>query len=136
DGMAGEAFNVSADGTYIVGTGHPQANDSAYLWSAKDGFTDLGNLQGFNWRGYATDVSDDGQVVVGFSGFGGDRDAFLWTPQLGMVKLADYLTEQGVDLTGWRLSSALTISNDGRFIGGWGVHGLAIEGWMVDLGGF
>src|SRR5262249_24146336 len=35
DGMVGEAFNVSADGTYIVGTGHPQANDSAYLWSAK-----------------------------------------------------------------------------------------------------
>jgi probable HAF family extracellular repeat protein len=134
EGNAGEAFNVSSDGRYIVGTGHPQANDSAYLWSAEGGFTDLGTLQGFSWRGYAYDVSDDGNVVVGFSGFGGDRDAFLWSPTLGMVKLADHLTAQGVDLTGWRLSSALTVSNDGRFIGGWGVHGLAVEGWLVDLG--
>src|SRR5262249_11592173 len=81
EGFVGEARAVNSNGTIIVGTGYPNSDGDAYLWSAEAGFTDLGKLPGFNARAYAHAVSDDGTVVVGHSGFGGDRDAFLWTPE-------------------------------------------------------
>jgi len=127
----GEAGGVTPDGSVVVGM---YAGQEAWRWTAATGVQAIGVLPGFNFGGLAFDVTDDGEMVVGACGFGFDRDAFLWTADLGMVKLDDYLTDLGLDLTGWDLGSATAISSDGSVIAGWGQGPTSfIEGWVVEL---
>jgi hypothetical protein len=67
-------------------------------------------------------VSGDGSVVVGHCYLsGGAMQAFLWTAGGGMRGLADVLTsDYGMNLAGWQLTTAFTISADGRAIAGSG----------------
>jgi probable HAF family extracellular repeat protein len=133
-GQAGEALAVNSNGSLIVGVGYPGNTQDAYLWSATGGFVDLGMLPGGDFdRATAYALSDDGSVVVGFSGFGFDRNGFLWTPATGMLSLDSYLRDQGVDLTGWQLTSPLAVSADGTTLAGWGIHAGGVEGWVVRL---
>jgi len=129
----GEALAVSPDGSVVVGS---FAGSQAWRWTAATGVQQIGVLPGFNFGGYAFDLTSDGETIVGACGFGFDRDAFIWTPALGMVKLDDYLTGMGLDLTGWDLGSATSISADGTVIAGWGNGPVSfIEGWVVTLPG-
>jgi hypothetical protein len=60
-------------------------------------------------------------VGAGYSPSRGD-EAFIWTAQTGALSLTDLLTDTyHVDLTGWRLIRALSVSADGRAITGVGL---------------
>ena len=129
----GEALAVSPDGSVVVGS---FAGNEAWRWTQATGVQQIGVLPGFNFGGYGFALTDDGDTVVGACGFGFDRDAFIWTQAMGMVKLDDYLTGMGLDLTGWDLGSATAISADGTVIAGWGNGPTSfIEGWVVTLPG-
>jgi uncharacterized membrane protein len=80
-------------------------------------------------------VSDDGLTVVGF-GTAADRvHATIWTPTSGMRSLEDVLTnDYGLNLGGWRLSEATSISGDGFTIVGQGSNPAGqSEAWIVTL---
>ena len=63
-------------------------------------------------------IDDDGSLVVGYVGDGRDGDvAVLWDAD-GVHMIADLLSEAGVDLDGWRLLRAHTVSTDGQTIAG------------------
>jgi len=74
--VGGVAYDVSADGTVVVG-----ANDRhGFRWSAGGGIKDFGN------NTYARHVSANGTVVVG--GYSGaNRRPFRWTAATGIVEL-------------------------------------------------
>ncbi len=113
-----EAFGISADGTVVVGWSNGKAarwipdpnNPSQFL------IQDLGTLGGINSAAYG--VSADGTVVVGWSDTSSDGfRAFRWIEGQGMEDLSQaYQVSNGV------LVIASAISQDGRYIVGWGVE--------------
>ena len=131
----GEAAAVSADGTTIVGVSEDRGEDlHAVLWSETGEINNLGRLEGAI-ASEAYDVSADGTFVVGYNRMAdGDLAAFLWSEDLGMIDLTVYLLGLGVDLTGWDLSRAYGISDDGMTITGYGKNPDGnLEAWVADL---
>jgi uncharacterized membrane protein len=83
----------------------------------------LGSLIGANailHRAYG--VSADGSVVVG-QGYDGGYTAFIWDARNGMRRVDDLLTAGGVDLDGWTLLTADSVSADGQTIAGTATKG-------------
>jgi len=81
----------------------------AFMWSKKDGMTDLGTLGGFESRAYA--LSDSGHVVGHTDAAPGYRKAthaFLWTKTGGMTDLGTL---------GGRHSAAWAVNASGRVVG-------------------
>jgi len=136
----GAAYAVSADGQTIVGySSSVNGTMEAFRWNNL-GMIGLGDLPGGPFQSQAWAVSDDGQVVVGqgtLEGglFGaGQSAAFIWDAAHGMRNLQQVLTDAGLNLTGWTLSSARAISSDGVTIAGIGINPAGDgEGWIAPL---
>jgi len=91
----------------------------------------LGDLPGGIFESIAYDVSADGSVVVGTSSGGG---AFIWDATNGMRNFKDVLENTyGLDLTGWTLSTANGISDDGKIIAGYGSGPSGTEAWIARI---
>jgi len=129
------ASGISSDGSVVVGAGWPDTGGfEAIRWTEASGMTPLGRLPGGS-NSEAIDVSADGSIVVG----GGDARgsagsiAFIWDEANGMRNLERVLVDDlGLDLSGWTLSFALGISDDGRTIVGRGTNTLGqTEGWVA-----
>jgi len=134
-----DAADVSANGVYIVGSSYNEGLDmaKAYRWTEADGVELLGDLPGGADNSRAWAVSYDGSVIVGtvdVPGLSGDR-AFIWDPGNGMRLLANVLTDvHGIDLDGWTLTAATSISDDGKTIVGYGTNPYGnLEAWMANL---
>jgi len=115
------AFDVSADGTVVVGSARTQSGMQGLIWDAKSGQSvTLGDLVPFlPGRSFcqALGVSDDGRVVVGEARVAPDvngvkvTQAFRWTPESGMAPL-------GTLYPGTFVSQAVAVSGDGRVVTG------------------
>jgi probable HAF family extracellular repeat protein len=135
------ANDVNTDGTVIVGesaTTTGGSHTAAFRWTQVGGMLNIGSLvAGKETR--ALGVSGDGTVVVGSSQTGAtnaDTEAFIWTQAGGMQNLRTYLANRGMAtiLTGWVLTSATSISTDGKVIGGLGMNPAGQpEGWVALL---
>src|SRR5262245_32489317 len=111
----------SADGSVIVGqSGSSNGLWEAFRWTAAGGMVGLGDLPGGTFQSFANGVSGDGTIVVGESTTATGPQAFIWDAVNGMRFLTAELEAQGVDMTGWRLTSAQAISTDGTTIVGYG----------------
>ena len=137
------AWAASPDGSVIVGTSHSGSGpeDSplgleAFRWEGGQ-MTGLGDLPGGQFNSIAYSVSGDGSVIVGTgSSAASDRpynEAFIWNPVNGMLGLQNVLEDRlGLDLAGWRLTSARDISFDSRVITGEGINPDGNrEAWLV-----
>lgn len=129
-----DARAVNADGTVIVGHSFIQFGIEAFRWE-NGVMTSLGDLPGGNIRSEARDVSADGTVVVGRSSSDSGIEAFLWDAGSGIRSLKKVLTDDfGLDLTGWTLTEATSISADGTVIVGKGRSpDNNEEGWIARL---
>jgi probable HAF family extracellular repeat protein len=129
----GEA--ISADGSVIVGNSESVSGREAFRWTEAGGMVGLGNLPG-GWSS-AWAASADGSVIVGGSFSGLNLEAFIWDEINSIRSLKDVLTnDYGIDLTGWVLNSASSISNNGLIIVGDGINPAgANEAWLADLSG-
>jgi len=78
-------------------------------------------------------TNHDGSVAVGFVGNAVATRAVIWLPGLGMQDLNTYLPAMGVNLAGWTLSAALSVSADGQTLVGGGLHNGVIESWVARL---
>ncbi len=129
-GFGAEAYNwrataCSADGSVVVGHRWPAGTTPsdgvglAFRWEA--GLTEtLGELFGGGVQSIAHGVSADGRWVVGSSWTESGETAFVWERHSGMRRLEELLRQQGADIRGWHLHSALAISADGTHIAGYG----------------
>jgi probable HAF family extracellular repeat protein len=135
------AFDVSSDGAVVVGRCSTEKGRFAMRWTQAGGMVSLGDLpRGSGAESAALGVSDDGNVIVGIANFtdtfNGDHDAFIWTPSRGMRLLKDALMADycAAELEGWRLTSAWSVSGDGRTIVGEGINPQGdAEAFMVRL---
>ncbi|MBX3390517.1 MAG: hypothetical protein KF691_13795 [Phycisphaeraceae bacterium] len=134
------AAGVSANGSVIVGTSHNGSNTTqhGFRWKSGSGIEDLGTLPPAA-ASSAIFVSADGYLISGSTYDSAnpiiaDRTrAVIWTPKTGFVDLAEYLVARGLDLSGWKLSSAGGVSADGRTLVGRGNHNGLPEGWVVTM---
>ena len=60
--------------------------------------------------------------------------AFIWDAQHGLRRVKDLLTADGINLTGWNLTGAVGISDDGQTILGYGTNPTgATVPWIATL---
>jgi probable HAF family extracellular repeat protein len=146
-----QANAVSADGRVVVGSGATAQGSEAFRWSSESGMVGLGFLKTDAPGSWALAASRDGSIIVGNSIV--ERDsapdpghglgpivtdhfgAFIWDPAHGMRNLQSVLeSDYGLDLSGWQLTSAVDISDDGRVIAGNGINPQGQqEAWVVHL---
>jgi probable HAF family extracellular repeat protein len=83
-----DGFDLSADGSVVVGVAATSLGDQAFRWTEANGMVGLGDLPGGRTESVAFEVSADGSVVVGY-GYATDarRQATRWTADTGMVGL-------------------------------------------------
>ncbi len=135
-GFFSEAYDVSADGSVVVGrsaASDGRINYRAFRWTANTGMNALpdGNANVGPTR-TAEAVSGDGSVIVG--GAWGTDTAFAWDSFHGTRSIRELLITQGVDLTGWELGIASGVSQDGGTIVGLGVNPDRLQQpWMARL---
>jgi len=130
------AWAASADGSVVVGLSQSASGAEAFRWTSAGGMVGLGDLPGGNFYSLAEDVSADGSVVVGSGSTIAGVEAFVWDAFYGMRNLKDVLeTDFGLDLTGWTLVRAHSVSDDGLVIAGYGMNpDGATEAWIARLG--
>lgn len=127
--LAGDINGMSDDGLVLVGYRQEEENrllrDVAIKWTDSEGFVDLFN-------GGAHDASADGSVIVGYLGQGGG--AAVWDMLNGVRSIKQVLIDGGIDMTGWDLDSALSVSANGASMVGWGTNPEgAWEGWIATI---
>ena len=113
NGVQSRAWDVSADGSVIVGVFWTENNgfflSHAFRWTSGS-FQDLGTLNPSAQEAEAYAVSDDGSKVVGWArGLSGFQRPFVWTAASGMQELSNV---PGSD------AKATDISPDGTIIVG------------------
>ena len=129
-GNSSVAKAISKDGSVIVGEKYSNFGSSAFLWTESGGMQDLGTLPG-GTSARAEGASGDGSSIVGQSNSSSGTSAFLWSSGSGMIDLNTYLPTLGVDLTGWKLTGARSISEDGSTIVGFGAYGGVTRAFAV-----
>ena len=117
------AFAVSSDGSFIVGRASFTTSQEAFRWTNSEGLVGLGyvSTEGDFISSTALDVSAGGSVV-GRSQVNLASTAFIWDDTHGMRDLNQVLVDLGLDLTGWTLTEATGISDDGLTIVGTGIN--------------
>jgi probable HAF family extracellular repeat protein len=133
--VVSEAYGISADGTHIVGGARNDADeDEPFRWDTVTQMKGLGPCPSAIGFVAGADVSADGSVVVGPPSVASDEArAFIWDEENGCRLLQDALSnELGLDLSGWTLSAATGISDDGSIVVGFGENPLGqSEAWMA-----
>ena len=129
------ARGISADGSVIVGWGNSASGYEAFRWSAASEMVGLGDLAGGNYYSVAFSASADGAVIVGWGTTPWGSEAFIWDRANGMRSLQDFLmTDFGLDLTGWQVSYAASVSADGTSIAGYGTNPDGFtEAWVATV---
>jgi probable HAF family extracellular repeat protein len=127
------ATATSADGSVVVGfTGY--GFFEAFHWTPSGGMVGLGDLPGGEYSSTAWDVSSDGSLIVGFSSTNNGFEAFVWDAANGMRNLKSVFLDEGLDLTGWRLTQAKAVSADGRTFAGDGINPQGNqEAWIASI---
>ncbi len=116
-----DASDVSADGSVVVGRGETASGEEAFRWE-NNIMTPLGFPSGSD-ESRARAVSDDGLTVVGRGRSASGDQAFIWDAVNGMRLLQDVLVnDYGLDLTGWTLTDARDVAEDGTVIVGAGIN--------------
>ncbi|MEO6014926.1 MAG: autotransporter domain-containing protein [Devosia sp.] len=131
--LSSGASAVSYDGKIVVGNSRLSSTViHAFRWIDGMG-TDLGALTGGTYEvSQASDMSADGMIVVGVS-----YDAALkthavrWDENGKLRLISDLLSQGGVDISGWTLTDAMAISNDGMVIMGSGAISNAGGVWIA-----
>ncbi len=117
-----QALDISQDGSAIVGYGTSASGREAFRWTSLGGMVGLGDLPGGSFHSEAAGASTGGSVVVGFGNSASGPAAFIWDATNGMRELAVVLAGLGFDLTGWTLTKASAVSDDGKVIVGHGTN--------------
>lgn len=84
---AGIPWQISSDGTTIVGWSSSENGREAFRWTRLEGMVGLGDLPGPVFDSQATDVSADGSIVLGIASGLEGVTSFRWTAATGMVDL-------------------------------------------------
>ena len=125
-------LDLSENGDIMVGfTQNANIDRSPFVWRADTGMTPLGGDL-VNVSTIATDLSADGGTIVGrtvIDPFG--IQAIAWFNDGPAVDLNVFFGS--VMPSGWNLSEATGVSDDGRVIAGTGIHNGQREAWIATI---
>ena len=134
-----QILGVSANGLVLVGTSTSNLAPNLYIgepcrWE-NDVPLGLGVVPGGTPGGNALACNADGSIVVGHTTVAGNPQAFIWDASHGMRLLSSVLSaDYGLNLAGWTLQAARSITPDGSVIVGTGINPLGNpEGWVARL---
>jgi probable HAF family extracellular repeat protein len=122
-------FAVSDSAEVLAGTD----GFHAVRWSESSGALVLPSAGGFS-GGAAVDISGNGELLVGSVGNIQPERAVLWDADGRAWLLDDVLPQLGIETSGWRLTDAHAISQDGRFIAGTGIFAGTERAFLIDFG--
>jgi len=126
------AEDVLAGGQVVVGYANSILGQEAFRWTAATGMVGLGDLSGGLYESHAWGGAADGSIVVGHATTADGASAFIWDQSNGILSLQALVASEGLQLPGWRLSHALAMSADGRFIVGQGINPDGnLEAWII-----
>lgn len=126
------AEGVSGNGTVVVGVSWGNGISEAFRWTEADGMSSLGDLTGGTTNSVALAANFNGSIIVGNGNSDVGQEAFIWDATNGMRSLKTVLESNGVNLSGWTLTSATDISADGTVIVGNGTNASGqVEAWMA-----
>ena len=145
--VKGEAYDMTADGNYIIGEFYgsgdwndpnfdPYLGASAYRYDGTN-FTQILPPEGASpydsWTPFA--ISDTGDTVVGRYGWWIYSYPTLWTEGMGTVDFQYFLVAQGLDeLWFWYLTDLTSVNADGTIVAGHGYNpDNWLEGYTVDI---
>ncbi|MGB0911461.1 MAG: PEP-CTERM sorting domain-containing protein [Nitrospirales bacterium] len=83
------AWDVSADGTTVVGSSTTTNRTEAFRWTQASGIVALDQLPGPSFSSVANGVSADGSIVVGTVSEPFSSNAVLWTQNGGLVPISN-----------------------------------------------
>lgn len=130
------AYDVSADGSVVVGLNSGGLRSEAVRWTEASGLQLLGDLPGGREVSIASSVSDDGDVVVGFSSSSLSADyfePFRWTAATGMVGLGLLPGFVGGGVSGVSGHGEVIVGNNTSFLPTGDRQATAVI-WTQDLG--
>lgn len=115
DSQAGIAYAVSNKGRVVVGKGKMTNGRTGFRWTAETGMQPLTPLGKFNNAAISTarGVSADGSIVVGESTVSDGWAAVVWREDGSVQTLPRHRT-------GENFTKAYAVSDNGRFVGGYG----------------
>lgn len=130
------AVGISADASTILGWSYSSNGKEAFR--LRDGtLSALGDFDFNIFESQASDASGDGSVIVGFGTDSTGRKASIWLGDGPILNLQEFASSQpGLTsaLEGWNLLEATAISDNGRFIAGFGTNPLGQrEAFLLEL---
>ncbi len=136
---SGFARGCSPDGSVVVGSRNDTGVSLAFLWNAQGGRRDLGAIAPIGTTTYDSstlfDVCSSGRRACGVNlatSISGSQLACIWEARTGWWSVKQALEGWGVSTTGWTLSFATSISDDGRTIVGYGTNPAGVsQGWVA-----
>ncbi len=120
-----DAFDVSSDGSVVVGYGYSASGLEAFRWASGGGMIGLGDLAGGIFNSSASSTSSDGSIIVGYAHSASGKEAFRWASGGGMIGLGD-LAGGGFD------SEAIDVSSDGSLVVGNSLSASGYEAFIWD----
>jgi probable HAF family extracellular repeat protein len=76
--FASQAYDVSGDGSVVVGRATSASGSEAFRWTSSGGMVGLGDFIGGAFDSSALGISDNGSVIVGYGTTDGAIRAFYW----------------------------------------------------------
>lgn len=102
-----------------------------FRWTASEGFQYL-NIE--SMESFANGISADGSILVGSVFSTANDGEWIWDEVNGTRSIRSMLVAEGLDLSGWSLYSARSISADGSIITGSGLNPSGqTEAWIADF---
>ena len=133
ESLVGSARSVSPDGKWIGGDGNDvSAIKGPWLWNEEEGYIPLFGDAAVG--GSVSAVTNGGEKAVGWQGIG--SSAWIYEKGKGVTTLQDYATEKlGYDFGDFYIMSVYDMSPNGRYVTGYGMRGMDVFGYMIDLEG-
>lgn len=139
-----KATGVSRDGTTIIGDSTNSSGgidfQQAFVWREGSGMVALDGLVGPESQvfqlSFAKGLSADGSVIVG-SAYDADYYSYavVWNAEGDVTTIRSLVEAAGSDLTGWDLTEAVDVSDDGRVILGNGTDADGLQqAWIYRAG--
>ncbi len=116
-------YGISRTGDFVVGSADLNSTlIQGFIWNKSSGMKGIGAIPGYT-SSVLRDVSEKGVRSVGFATGNSGAAAILYNSQSGQIDiLQDLLLAKGVNVRGWQLQEATSISDDGTTIAGIGLN--------------
>ncbi|GJM17944.1 MAG: hypothetical protein DHS20C14_01570 [Phycisphaeraceae bacterium] len=138
--IAGDAWAVSEDGTWVSGSDVGDINGSLWRYNTVTNVSeDLGNIETPSEQIIGYDMTADGSLIVGSTWEGGPAFAFgtgfVWQDGIGMMTASEYFASLGAVIDpSLTLTFISGVSSDATWFTGWGLTlGDEVFSWVVEI---